>query len=44
MTTKIGLVGFGRIGKNIFRCIKENPQLDFEIVAISEMNPYGMVY
>lgn len=35
--TRIGLVGFGRIGRSIFRINEENPR--FDIVAINDINP-----
>ncbi|MCK8824844.1 type I glyceraldehyde-3-phosphate dehydrogenase [Fuchsiella alkaliacetigena] len=36
MTKKIAINGFGRIGRNVFRCIQER-DLDFEVVAINDL-------
>ena len=35
MTLKIGINGFGRIGRMILRCIVEQNRKDLEIVAIN---------
>ena len=35
MATKIGINGFGRIGRNVFRIIQDHP--DFEVVAINDL-------
>ncbi len=35
MATKIGINGFGRIGRNVFRILVKN--LDFEVVAINDI-------
>jgi hypothetical protein len=35
MSTKVGINGFGRIGRNIFRTALSNPELDF--VAINDL-------
>ena len=38
MTVKIGINGFGRIGRNIFRAIGEDPLFaDIEVVAINDL-------
>ncbi len=38
MTVKIGLNGFGRIGRNIFRAISKDPVFaDIEVVAINDL-------
>ena len=38
MTVKIGINGFGRIGRNIFRAIGEDPMFaDIEVVAINDL-------
>ena len=35
MTTKIGINGFGRIGRNVFRILQD--EADFEVVAINDL-------
>jgi glyceraldehyde 3-phosphate dehydrogenase len=35
MATKIGINGFGRIGRNVFKLLLEAP--DFEVVAINDL-------
>jgi glyceraldehyde 3-phosphate dehydrogenase len=35
MATKIGINGFGRIGRNVFKLLEENS--DFEVVAINDL-------
>ena len=38
MTIKIGINGFGRIGRNIFRAISKDPAFaDIEVVAINDL-------
>ncbi|MFH2124302.1 MAG: type I glyceraldehyde-3-phosphate dehydrogenase [Pseudomonadota bacterium] len=38
MTVKIGINGFGRIGRNIFRAISKDPDFaDIEVVAINDL-------
>lgn len=38
MTVKIGINGFGRIGRNIFRAISKDPEFaDIEVVAINDL-------
>jgi glyceraldehyde 3-phosphate dehydrogenase len=37
MTIRIGINGFGRIGRSVFRIIAERPDLDMEIVAINDL-------
>ncbi len=38
MTTKVGINGFGRIGRAVFKCILNDPECaDFEIVAINDL-------
>ena len=32
---KVGINGFGRIGRNVLRIVEENPRDSFEIVAIN---------
>lgn len=39
MTIRIGINGFGRIGRNIFRAIYERCHSDFEVVAINDLAP-----
>ncbi|MEX2134453.1 MAG: glyceraldehyde 3-phosphate dehydrogenase NAD-binding domain-containing protein, partial [Acidimicrobiia bacterium] len=42
-TTRIGLMGFGRIGRNVFRLLHERDDLD--VVAISDIaDPNGLTY
>lgn len=41
--TRIGLMGFGRIGRNVFRLVREHP--DLEVAAISDIaDPTGLTY
>ena len=35
MKIKVGINGFGRIGRNVLRIVEENPRDSFEIVAIN---------
>ncbi len=38
MTTRIGINGFGRIGRNVFRSLEKRKQeFDFELVAINDL-------
>ncbi|MDE0313736.1 MAG: type I glyceraldehyde-3-phosphate dehydrogenase [Candidatus Poribacteria bacterium] len=37
MSTKVGINGFGRIGRNAFRAALQNPALDIEFVAINDL-------
>ena len=40
MSMKVGINGFGRIGRNIFRAIYENySDSDIEIIAINDLAP-----
>ena len=42
MTVRIGINGFGRIGRNIFRAIDEDPAFgDIEVVAINDLTDNG---
>lgn len=42
-TTRIGLMGFGRIGRNVFRLVHDRDDLD--VVAISDIaDPDGLTY
>ena len=44
MAIRIGINGFGRIGRNVFRIMWSRPQ-DFEIVAINDLtDPAGMAH
>ena len=36
MPTRIGINGFGRIGRNVFRAIKKSDK-DFDIVAVNDL-------
>lgn len=37
MSIKVGINGFGRIGRNAFRAALQNPKLDIEFVAINDL-------
>ncbi|GGA16072.1 type I glyceraldehyde-3-phosphate dehydrogenase [Neptunicoccus cionae] len=39
MTVKVGINGFGRIGRNILRAIVESGRTDIEVVAINDLTP-----
>ena len=39
MTVKVGINGFGRIGRNIARAIVESGRTDIEVVAINDLAP-----
>ena len=39
MTVRVGINGFGRIGRNILRAIIENKRKDISIVAINDLGP-----
>ena len=39
MTTRIGINGFGRIGRNVLRAIIESGRTDIEVVAINDLGP-----
>lgn len=39
MTVKVGINGFGRIGRNILRAILETGRSDIEVVAINDLTP-----
>ena len=42
MTTKVGINGFGRIGRAVLKCILNDPECsDFEIVAINDLTDAG---
>ena len=44
MSIRIGINGFGRIGRNVFRIMWSRPK-DFEIVAINDLtDPQGMAH
>ncbi len=38
MTTRIGINGFGRMGRALYRVIEERG-LDLEVVAVNELGP-----
>ena len=45
MSTKLGINGFGRIGRNAFRAALLNPTLDIEFVAINDLtNPETLAH
>jgi len=39
MTLRVGINGFGRIGRNILRAIAENGRTDIEVVGINDLGP-----
>src|SRR5262245_51568847 len=39
MTVRVGINGFGRIGRNILRAIAEAGRKDVEVVAINDLGP-----
>ena len=39
MTIKLGINGFGRIGRNVLRAIIESGRTDIEVVAINDLGP-----
>lgn len=39
MTVKVGINGFGRIGRNVLRAIVESGRTDVEVVAINDLGP-----
>src|SRR5512143_3593737 len=39
MTVRVGINGFGRIGRNILRAIAEADRKDIEVVAINDLGP-----
>ncbi|MDY6878246.1 MAG: type I glyceraldehyde-3-phosphate dehydrogenase [Chloroflexota bacterium] len=39
MTTKVGINGFGRIGRQVLKAIKENYRDEFDVVAVNDLFP-----
>ncbi|WP_334195397.1 type I glyceraldehyde-3-phosphate dehydrogenase [Pararhodobacter sp.] len=39
MTIKVAINGFGRIGRNVLRAIRESGRKDIEVVAINDLGP-----
>ena len=39
MTVKVGINGFGRIGRNVLRAIMESGRNDIQVVAINDLGP-----
>jgi glyceraldehyde 3-phosphate dehydrogenase len=39
MTIRVGINGFGRIGRNVLRAIHESGRTDIEVVAINDLGP-----
>lgn len=39
MTVKVGINGFGRIGRNVLRAILESGRTDIKVVAINDLTP-----
>ena len=39
MTVKVGINGFGRIGRNVLRAIIESGRSDIQVVAINDLGP-----
>ena len=45
MSTKVGINGFGRIGRNAFRAALQNPGLDIDFVAVNDLtNPETLAH
>ncbi len=42
MAIKVGINGFGRIGRNVLRAIIESGRTDIEVVAINDLGPVEM--
>jgi glyceraldehyde 3-phosphate dehydrogenase len=41
VTVRIGISGFGRIGRNVLRALVESGRTDIEIVAVNDLGPVG---
>src|SRR4029078_8489222 len=39
MSVRVGINGFGRIGRNILRAIAESGRKDIEVVALNDLGP-----
>jgi glyceraldehyde 3-phosphate dehydrogenase len=39
MSCRIGINGFGRIGRMVLRRVLEQPDMDIEVVAINDLAP-----
>ena len=39
MAVKVGINGFGRIGRNVLRAIVESGRRDIEVIAINDLGP-----
>ena len=39
MSIKVAINGFGRIGRNVLRCIIESGRTDIEVIAINDLGP-----
>src|SRR3982751_939735 len=39
MVVKVGINGFGRIGRNVLRAIIESGRTDIEVVALNDLGP-----
>ena len=39
MTVKVGINGYGRIGRNVLRALYESGRKDVQIVAINDLGP-----
>ena len=39
MTIRVGINGFGRIGRNVLRALMESGRDDIEVVAINDLAP-----
>ena len=45
MSTRVGINGFGRIGRNAFRAILDNPDLSLDVVAVNDLtDPNTLAY
>ena len=41
MSIRVGINGFGRIGRNILRAIHESGRNDITVVALNDLGPVG---
>ena len=39
MAIKVGINGFGRIGRNVLRAILESGRTDIEVIEINDLGP-----
>jgi len=43
MTVRLGINGFGRIGRDILRCVLEQPDSPIEVVAVNDITSPEML-